>query len=354
MGGDGEVRQIILLAKVLSENGFQASIVTGDYWRPDVDNCAKVSVYKIPNPGMRGIKGAKIIYLMLSDTISVLRIVSPDVVHFCVRDSRAAAAAWYARRFGKRVAYQCGSNREFAVPIPAMPSKDSILYRWGMHRAGKIIVQNLIQQDQSFRNYGRQGDVIPTLYAEVETYKARPSGSVLWVGTLKPIKRADFFIELARRRPDQAFVMVGGPDISDGPDHAYFNRMRESAMIVKNLRFAGYVPFREVGRVFEVASLFANTSDSEGFQNTFIQAWIRGIPSLSFVVPETVPSKTGTIRCGNLDNMSPKIEVLATDVVARTKAGASTAANFADTHSIAAPLPRYHSLFRSVVHDGGA
>jgi len=353
IAGGGEVQQTVL-ANVLHDKGFKVSVVTGDYDQPDIVHHRGIDVYRVPSPGRRGIKGLRVIYPVLSDMVSVLKRVSPDIVYFCVAGSHAAAAAWYSNRYKKKFIYQCGSDREFVIPILGVPWKDSMLFRWALRRADGIIVQNVVQQRQLFDNYNKRGVIIPTLYTESSTKKAQAGNSVLWVGTLKPIKRADLFIELAKRLPEHDFVMVGGPDHSNDPDCAYFNRMRDLALNVKNLKFVGYVPFQEVGEYFNRASLFVNTSDSEGFPNTFMQAWIRGVPTLSFVAPEIQAGRSGSIRCTDINDMAGKVKVLATDAMTWSKASSSAAANFDETHSVSAVLPLYRSLFDSMLHDGVA
>jgi hypothetical protein len=67
------------------------------------------------------------------------------------------------------------------------------------------------------------------------------------------------------------------------------------------------VPYAEVGTHFDGAALVLNTSDYEGLPNTFMQAWLRGIPTLSFVRPESAPGCSGTIACDGLDDMAAHI-----------------------------------------------
>jgi len=58
----------------------------------------------------------------------------------------------------------------------------------------------------------------------------------------------------------------------------------------------GKLPFEETLKIFDGATLFVNTSksESEGFPNTYIQAWLRGVPVISFDVdPDGVIAKNG-------------------------------------------------------------
>jgi hypothetical protein len=173
------------------------------------------------------------------------------------------------------------------------------------------------------------------------------------VGTIKPIKAPELFVDLARRRPSLRFRMVGGAATSGPADKAYYERIRALASAVPNLEFVGHVPFRDVGRHFDGASLFVSTATAEGFPNTFLQAWIRGVPTASFVRPEIVPGDSGTIACADLDAVDSLISKLSGDVPAWSAASIACKAHFERVHGVASALQTYRDLFHRLARGRG-
>jgi glycosyltransferase involved in cell wall biosynthesis len=100
---------------------------------------------------------------------------------------------------------------------------------------------------------------------------------ILWAANMGKNKRPELFIELARlfEHSDYIFVMVGG--------HADKNYKKELLTNKSsNLIVTGQLSFEESLKYFDNTSLFVNTSFSEGFSNTYIQSWLRGIPTIVF------------------------------------------------------------------------
>ena len=65
-----------------------------------------------------------------------------------------------------------------------------------------------------------------------------------------------------------------------------YDQVKKAAESLPNLTFIGVVPYSEVNDYFARAKLFLNTSDSEGFPNSYLQAWVRGVPVISYFDPD--------------------------------------------------------------------
>jgi glycosyltransferase involved in cell wall biosynthesis len=350
--GGGEVQQAIV-AGLLQASGVRVSVLTGDYGQPAFENRNGIEVHRIPPPGGRGIKGLRFFHPLMTDVVAGLDRIEPDIVYYRVAGFRAAAAAFYARTRGKRFVYACASDREFQPrSVSGLPRRDEWLFRAALRAADAILVQNIHQRELLAKGFGREGVIVPNCHAEPNAGRAAHEGAVVWVGIFKPVKRPELFIELASRFPSKKFVMVGGADNANDPDHAYFQKMRALATGVRNLNFVGFVPFSQIGRHFDDASVLVNTSDREGFPNTFLQAWARGVPSMSFVRPEINPGQVGTIVCSDLDDMAARLGQLIAQKDSWRAASAACEVHFERNHNTDAVLLKYLALFDLLLRTG--
>jgi glycosyltransferase involved in cell wall biosynthesis len=104
------------------------------------------------------------------------------------------------------------------------------------------------------------------------------------------VKRPDVLLEVADRLPGVAFHMVGG---TVPGELQCFESTRADAAKRGNVKFHGAVPYRNVGGFYARARVFVNTSDVEGFPNTYLQAWMSGTPVVAFFDPDDVIARHG-------------------------------------------------------------
>ena len=103
---------------------------------------------------------------------------------------------------------------------------------------------------------------------------------------MRPLKRAEWFLDLARQLPQYSFAIAGGV-----ADRNYYNKIEKEAKDVKNLSFLGALSFNETNDLLKQSKLLVCTSEFEGFPNTFLQAWAQSVPVVSTVNPSGIVSK---------------------------------------------------------------
>jgi glycosyltransferase involved in cell wall biosynthesis len=344
--GGAEVQQV-LVARALRARGVRVSVLTTDQGVPERSTPEGIEIRHLPPAGRRGWPGLRRIHPRLTDVVAALRRIDPDVVYFRSVGGLLAACAWYARTAGRHLVYAAAHDHDFrAGRIFGLERRELWLYRAGLRASDRILVQNREQLALLRERFGREGLVVPNCYAEAGIVPGRVEGPVLWVGTVKPAKRPELFVELAACLPHRRFVMVGGPAGEDAPAQAYCRAIEARARALPNLSFVGFVPFAEVGGRYDGAAALVNTSEAEGFPNTFLQAWIRGVPTLSFVAPATGHEPSATIACADLPTLTASLDTLLADASAWPDASARVRAHFERRHSVEAVLPLYEQVLR--------
>jgi glycosyltransferase involved in cell wall biosynthesis len=347
--GGAEVQQSVQM-RALRRAGCRVSVLVKDHGQPDVVDCDGITVHKIPDSGARGWPGLRFFYPRMSDLLGLLRRVNPDIVFTQTAGEQVASAAVYSRLSGRPFVFAGASDKDFVMgPLPGMPAQHVAMYRWGLRSAQAVVVQNVAQLDLLKRHFQRDGHLIQNGYEEPLAQPGAFDGTVLWAATVKPLKRPDHVVALARRLHRLRFLMVGGPGVDRGAQ-AYFDGIARQARGLSNLTMTGHVPFRDVGAAFDGASVCLNTSDYEGLPNTFMQAWLRGIPTLSFVRPESAPGVTGTLACDDLDHMALRLQRLTGDRAAWAAASQASQRHFKAHHTMDAAVTRYLEVFDRVLH----
>lgn len=304
--GGAEIQQA-LIAKLLARHGYRVSVLTRDFGQPEYMQQDGVHIYKLPSIGQRGLKGLRWLMPRLTDIYHQLSKILPDVVYIRTATAYAAPAAWYCQQYRRRFVFAGASDTDFGAQRERHVSRrDWLLYQWGLKRAALVLAQNAHQSKDYMKVHGRVARLCPNFLIDPAAGPANFAGPVIWVGTIRALKRPELFIDLARQHPQRRFLLVGGKEVASGAAEL-FEQIKSKASSVPNLEMLGYIPPQEVGKIFDGASALINTSTHEGFPNTFLQAWIRGVPSLSFVNPEIRPGEGGTLACRDVADMQQKL-----------------------------------------------
>jgi len=148
-------------------------------------------------------------------------------------------------------------------------------------RADIIFSQNELQKRFIKKNFGRRSSRMisghPFSKTNIPIEDRFKKKKILWCGNLGKHKRPEMFIQLANEMQDSEieFVMIGGHYDTNYTSKIFQNKP-------KNLALTGQLSFEESLAYFDEATLLVNSSTSEGFSNTYIQSWLRGVPTLVF------------------------------------------------------------------------
>ena len=134
--------------------------------------------------------------------------------------------------------------------------------------ADTVIVQNKYQYESFATHFQKQPKLIRNGFS-FENLDIEKDGSILWVGRCERLKKPEVFIELASQLNETRFVMVCPAALNQ---EKYFQEIKLKASTITNLEFKAFVEFHEIEQYFRRAVVFVNTSEFEGFPNTFIQA----------------------------------------------------------------------------------
>jgi glycosyltransferase involved in cell wall biosynthesis len=223
------------------------------------------------------------------------------------------------------------------------------LYDFGVRNADTVLVQADEHQRLLKTRFGkdsvvlRNGHAVPDRLGPKETPPI-----VLWLASLKRWKHPEVFVDLARRCQGLGCRFVLAGQTSDQACLADVLRQMEG---LANVEYVGGVTFEESNDWIDRCSLFVNTSDQEGFPNTFIQAWLRGVPVVSLNVdPDDVLTREAIgLKSGTPENLSRDVSRLVEDAALRDAMGQRARSYAVAHHSIDAVADRFVKVIQPIL-----
>ena len=356
--GGAQVQQS-LLAKALVRRGFRVSMICMDYGQPDEVTIDGVTVFKCHAP-VTGLPLVRFFHPRLTGMWSALRRVDADIYYQRAAGATTGVVGAFARRHGRRFVYAAAHDLDLARDRTSKIFqrragwRDQQLFELGVKLAHEVVAQHAGQASDCLRWYGKEATLVPSCYALPDGHGGDPKGVVLWVGALRTWKRPELFLKMARRLPNLRFRMVGGPSAEPGGD-ALYSRISDEATSIPNCEFVGFVPFAKIDRHFDAARVFVNTSDYEGFPNTFLQSWSRGIPTVSFCDTGSNVFGDRVVNVAeDMNHMEALIERLMLNESFWLKTGRRARECYERFHTPEAVVSKYERLFRQLARPSGS
>jgi glycosyltransferase involved in cell wall biosynthesis len=279
--GGAEVQQSIL-ARLLARRGCRVSMVSLDFGHAEGAQVDGVRLHKSFAPEA-GVPVLRFVHPRLTATWRALRAADAHVYYVRSASMLTSVVAEFCRRHGRRSIYAAASDADFDPRSRQIRyARDRWLYRRGIARMDRIVVQNRAQLEACRRVFGREAALIESCYEPPA--RCASGDEVLWVGRLQQGKRPELALEVARRLPHRRFVLVGGAAHGEqAPPAGWTEDLRARAAALGNVEMTGFLPLEAVERRFDRARVLLNTSVYEGMPNTFLQAWARGVPTVATV-----------------------------------------------------------------------
>lgn len=335
--GGAEVDLYLLATELAKDCGFQVSCITADYGQGEIETIESVTVIKSLNFKQNAVTGAAKIWKAMKKAnaeIYMMKTPSPGV----------PLVTAFCRCHRRHFIYRAASEREFnGVYLSAHPILGRLFMR-SLRRAVLITVQNASDRQQLLSLMGLDAKVIPNGH-RMPDITDTDKQTILWVGRSAPVKRPELFLELAKRL-DAPFTMICQKATGDNNYQDLLTKARQ----IENLTFIEQVPFGEIDAFFRDAKVLVNTSDSEGFPNTFIQAANHATPILSLNVnPDNFLEKhnCGIHAKGDMDKMANSLASLLEDELA-SELGKNARRYVEKYHDIEQIITQYKDIFMEV------
>lgn len=343
----GAETQLYTLANALKARGHEVHFIVDERGLPqDVESVGGIRLH-----------GALLRYMggsnryLLPDWIHFMRLlwrIDADMHLIKVPRNLLLPLALFARLRSRKAIYV--GQRDVDTTREGVLATDSRFaywfYRWGLSMADAVVAQTEFQKGLFKKNFSKHATVIRNVVTLDKESADTTEDYILWVGNSSYRKQPELLPQLARRLPDCKFRMI----MSLMGERSSDDFIKEEASKLTNLEYIGFVPFHEIGSYYRKAKLLVSTSLSEGFPNTFLQAWQSGTPVASLHVNPDGVIDTFDLGCvsGSMDALVADIGRLTQDGNQLADMGRNALAYVDNFHSLAKSVDDYEELFRSL------
>lgn len=216
----------------------------------------------------------------------LLRIERPDWCFWQCADALWGPAAEIARWLGVRTAFSTMHDRDVQPRIALKRRKNWWpLYMWGLQRSDIIFVQHSNQRERLPPRWQRRAYLLPGIVSLPDSAipHSERNGTVAWAAVIRPVKRPDLLLEIARRLPMIPFAVCGAPTL-----HLWNPKEIEDILTrlrsIPNVDYRGHVAPEQTLKAIGDACLLLSTSEGEGFPSVFLEAWAAGTPVVSLQI----------------------------------------------------------------------
>jgi glycosyltransferase involved in cell wall biosynthesis len=207
---------------------------------------------------------------------------------------------------------------------------------WGMYQANLVLSQSASQKESLHSKLGIESEIFYNIHPKPELQKVkihRDVPTVLWLANIKSWKQPEIYLRLAK---DLSAYKINFKMAGYIKDQKYKSLIEETELTNKRFEYLGGQTYESSNELIDIADIFVNTSKSqEGFPNTFIQSWLRGVPviSLNFDPDDIILKNQLGCISNSYEKLKSQVIDLAEDSDKRSKI-AEKAIDFSNNHFI--------------------
>jgi len=258
--GGAEVDLYLFGTELAKDEHFEVSFIVADYGQPESIAIDGVRVITSLDFNKNALLGATRIW-------RAMRLADADVYMLKTASPGVPLAAAFCRLHHKALVYRTAHQYECDGTYLKEHFFLGRAFAASLRRAAAIFAQNCEHQKMLNETIGVDSVVIPNGH-RLPVVEQTEREAILWVGRSADFKQPDKFIALAEQFPAEKFIMI----CSQATGDENYDQLCRKVENVSNIEFHQRVSFDEIDAFFQRARVLVNTSDAEGFANTFIQA----------------------------------------------------------------------------------
>lgn len=270
--GGAEVDLYYLGTELAKDPAFNVSFLTADYGQAYEEERENVHLYRSLRLNQNVLCGLYRIWRGLAR-------VNADIYMIKTPSLGVPLLQMFCALHGRHFVYRTASHGECRKACLKDRPVTGRLFIRAIRKASLVFTQKQEDHDALQTDFKIHSRVVPNGHRMQDVSDIKRD-CILWVGRSVVLKQPRRFLELAGRQPAEKFVMICQRTTGDPS----YEALRAEAAKVPNLTFIDHVRFDEIDNWFQRAKVFVNTSDFEGFPNTFIQACKAQTAILSFAV----------------------------------------------------------------------
>jgi len=332
--GGAEVQFYLIAKELAKDTRFEVYFIVGDFNQKDIERKQNIVIIK-------GYKKNKISSIL--KLIKVVRKINADYYFITGPKGTNGLIGYLCKKLDKKLAYRTASEIDCNGDFIKNHFFEGILYLYGLKKATFLITQNYSHKQLLEEKHKLNSQVIKNSFCIPKPTKTSKK-FILWVSRFDYMKRPEVFLYLAKNFPNERFIMICPSKMED---HKYLLLIKESNKI-KNLKFIKKVQFNKIQKYFNKAKVFVNTSDFEGFPNTFIQAGIGKTPILSLNVnPDKFLDsyQCGICVNGDVNKMKENLSSILSNTKKRQKMGNNAYKYVQKNHDIKNNIKQLKTIF---------